>query len=52
MSLITRLNNALKNEPDEYLTALLVVASLVLLIAAFRAPPLLKAGILAWVIAP
>lgn len=50
--LISQLDRYLQGFPDAVLTAGLIIGAMIVLLVAFRSPPILKAAVLAWIIAP
>lgn len=52
MAWITRLNKTLQGEPEETLTVILLGLAALLVLIALCAPPLVKAGAVAWVLLP
>jgi len=50
--IIRQLNDRLAGWPDEGLTALLILIAVFTVVVALKGPPLFKAGVAAWFIAP
>jgi uncharacterized membrane protein HdeD (DUF308 family) len=50
--ILERLNQWLKGQPDKWLTIILILLGIFAIIVAFKGPPLLKATVAAWFIAP
>ena len=50
--LIKEANDVFEGWPSEVLTALLIIAAIVIVIIAIKGPPILKAVALAWIVMP